>query len=250
MGLKCYLAASLALVSLGGCSAYERLQNIGETPKLTKIENPVTAPGYRPVSMPMPAPEPALFSPNSLWRNGARAFFNDQRARRVGDILTVLVEITDKAELDNATNRTRDNEENASIPQIGGLQTKLKKFLEKRGLDTGLDPFVDATSDSKSEGGGGIDRQEKITTKIAAVVTQVLPNGNMVIEGRQEVRVNFEMRELIVAGVVRPEDITADNTIPITKIAEARVSYGGKGQITDVQQPRYGQQFLDIILPF
>lgn len=247
--LRC-LTLCIVLSSLGGCSAYERLQGIGETPKLTAIENPVTSPGYRPVSMPMPAPEPARFSPNSLWRNGARAFFEDQRARRVGDILTVLVDITDKAELENATNRTRDNNESSSIPYIGGLQTKVQSFLTRNGLDPSLDPFSLANSKSKSDGGGEIDREEKITTKVAAVVVQVLPNGNMVLEGRQEIRVNFEMRELIVAGVVRPEDITAENTIPIAKIAEARVSYGGRGQITDVQQPRYGQQFLDIILPF
>jgi flagellar L-ring protein precursor FlgH len=245
-----FLSALVAVVSLGGCSAFERLQNIGETPKLSAIENPVMQPGYRPVSMPMPAPEPAKFSPNSLWRNGARAFFKDQRAARVGDILTVVVDITDKAELDNATNRNRDNEENASVPKLGGFESKLTKILKKYDLAVDLDDFVRATSDSKSEGDGGIDREETITTRIAAVVTQMLPNGNMVIEGRQEIRVNFEMRELIVAGVVRPEDITAENTIPIAKIAEARVSYGGRGQISDVQQPRYGQQFLDIILPF
>lgn len=250
MSLTRCLILCIALSSLGGCSAYERLQNIGETPKLTKIENPVTTPGYRPVSMPMPAPQPARFNPNSLWRSGARAFFEDQRARRVGDILTVLVDITDKAELENATNRNRDNEENSSIPYIGGWQTKLQKLLRSKGLDDSLDPFALANSDSKSEGGGEIDREEKITTKVAAVVVQVLPNGNMVIEGRQEVRVNFEKRELIVAGVVRPEDITAHNTIPVAKIAEARISYGGKGQISDVQQPRYGQQFLDIVMPF
>ena len=247
--MRCLTASAVALL-LGGCTYFERLQNIGETPKLSKIENPVMQPGYRPVSMPMPAPEPASFNPNSLWRNGARAFFKDQRAARVGDILTVVVDITDKAELENATNRGRDNEENASIPKLGGLQTKVSKFLEKRGLEVDLDDFVRATSDAKSEGDGAIDREETIATRVAAVVTQILPNGNMVIEGRQEVRVNFEMRELIVAGVVRPEDITAENTVPIAKIAEARVSYGGRGQITDVQQPRYGQQFLDIILPF
>jgi len=238
--------------TLGGCSYVDRVKEIGETPKLSAIENPVMQAGYRPVSMPMPIPEKISYSPNSLWRTGARAFFEDQRARRVGDILTVIVEITDKAELDNATNRRRDNEENAGIPKLGGYE--LSKILDRvipgKAGDLDLSNFVSASSDSKSEGGGGIDREEKITTRIAAVVTQVLPNGNMVIEGRQEVRVNYEMRELIVAGVVRPEDITSENTIPIAKIAEARVSYGGKGQISDVQQPRYGQQFLDIVLPF
>jgi len=247
MWFKWFLSAALAGVSLSGCSYAERLTNVGETPKLSAIANPVIQAGYQPVSMPMPMPEKVSYSPNSLWRTGARAFFNDQRARRVGDILTVLIEITDKAEFDNTTERTRDNEESASIPKLGGWEVLLKKILPK---EVDLADFVRAASDSKSKGGGGIDREEKIKTKIAAVITQVLPNGNMVIEGRQEVRVNFEMRELIVAGVVRPEDITSDNTIPISKIAEARVSYGGRGQITDVQQPRYGQQILDILLPF
>ncbi len=259
MRFKLLLVSALAAFSLSGCSYFQRIKDIGETPKLSAIENPVMQPGYRPVSMPMPVPEKVSYSPNSLWRTGARAFFEDQRARRVGDILTVIVEITDKAELDNETKRNRDNEENVGIPKLGGyelsklLDSLLPRAADGRGVNLeGLDlsDFVRASSDSKSEGGGGIDREEKITMKMAAVVTQVLPNGNMVIEGRQEVRVNYEMRELIVAGVIRPEDITSRNTIPISKIAEARVSYGGKGQITDVQQPRYGQQFLDILLPF
>ena len=247
MWFKRSLAVVLALVGLSGCSYVDRIKQIGEEPRLTAIENPVMQPGYRPVSMPMPRPEKASYNPNSLWRNGSRAFFKDQRASRVGDILTVIVEITDKAEIDNSTERTRDNAENVGIAKLGGAEQLLKKILPK---DVDLAEFVKATSDSKSDGEGSIEREEKLTTRIAVVVTQMLPNGNMVIEGRQEIRVNFEMRELIIAGVVRPEDITSENTVPISKIAEARISYGGRGQITDVQQPRYGQQFLDIVLPF
>ncbi len=247
MCFKWFLAAALVIVNLGGCSYVNRLKSVGKTPKLSAIHNPVIQPGYRPVSMPMPVPEKVSYSPNSLWRTGARAFFNDQRARRVGDILTVFVDITDKAEFGNSTERSRDNSENVDISKIGGLETILKRILPK-GVD--LASFVAASSDAKSMGAGSIARNEKLETKIAAVITQVLPNGNMVIEGRQEIRVNFEMRELIVAGVVRPEDITSDNTIAFSKIAEARVSYGGRGQISDVQQPRYGQQLMDVLLPF
>jgi flagellar L-ring protein precursor FlgH len=247
MQFKWFVTAALVTINLGGCSAVDRLKDVGETPKLSAIENPVMQAGYRPVSMPMPVPEKISYSPNSLWRTGARAFFEDQRARRVGDILTVIVEISDKAEIENTTTRNRDNSESANVAKFAGVEEILKAILPK---EVNLNELIAATSKSKSEGGGEIDREENITTKIAAVVTQVLPNGNMAIEGRQEIRVNYEMRELIVAGVVRPEDITSRNTIPISKIAEARVSYGGKGQISDVQQPRYGQQILDILLPF
>lgn len=247
MQFKWFVTAALVTINLGGCSAVDRLKDVGETPKLSAIENPVMQAGYRPVSMPMPVPEKISYSPNSLWRTGARAFFEDQRARRVGDILTVIVEISDKAEIENTTTRNRDNSESANVAKFAGVEEILKAILPK---SVDLNELIAATSNSKSEGGGEIDREEKISTKIAAVVTQVLPNGNMAIEGRQEIRVNFEMRELIVAGVVRPEDITSTNTVPISKIAEARISYGGRGQISDVQQPRYGQQILDILLPF
>ena len=110
--------------------------------------------------------------------------------------------------------------------------------------------ILTADSTASSDGKGSVQRQESLTTNIAAVVTQLLPNGNMVVEGKQEIRVNFEMRELIVAGIVRPEDIQSDNTIDSSKIAQARIAYGGHGQITDVQQPRYGQQVMDVLLPF
>jgi flagellar L-ring protein precursor FlgH len=205
----------------------------------------VVQPGYKPVQMPMPAPQPASYNPNSLWRNGSRAFFKDQRAHQVGDILTVKVKITDQARLENATARSRTNSEDSGVENFFG-----KKKLP---IVTGVaipGRLLTADSESSSEGKGSIDRKEELSTNVAGVVTQLLPNGNLVIEGRQEIRVNFEVRELIVAGVVRPEDIESDNTIDSSKIAQARIAYGGRGQITDVQQPRYGQQVLDVLLPF
>jgi flagellar L-ring protein precursor FlgH len=245
MNRKAPVILPLMLVALAGCSAVDRLKNVGEAPKLSAIENPVAAPGYRPVSLPMPSPVMAYYNPNSLWRTGSRTFFKDQRAQRVGDILTVIVRIADKAEIENTTKRSRSNGD--TLGGTGGLDNKVLRLLP--GV-TDASAAVGVTSNMTSEGAGSVNRSEDLTTSIAAVVTQELPNGNLVIEGRQEVRVNYEIRELIVAGVVRPEDIGAGNTIESSKIAQARISYGGRGQITDVQQPRYGQQVYDILLPF
>ncbi len=229
---------------LPGCTALDRIATLGDQPALTAIENPTSQPGYKPVHMPMPTPQPASYSPNSLWRNGSRAFFKDQRAHQVGDILTVKVKITDKATLENETSRSRKNAEDSGVENWFGKQ---KLPILNSTLPTKL---FTADSAALSEGKGNVDRKEELSTNVAGVVTQLLPNGNLVIEGRQEVRVNFEIRELIVAGIVRPEDIESDNTIDSSKIAQARIAYGGRGQITDVQQPRYGQQALDVLLPF
>lgn len=236
------LLATFAFAS--GCSSIDRLSQIGEQPKLSAVDNPTAAPGYKPVQMPMPKPEVASYNANSLWRNGSRAFFKDQRARQVGDLLTVTVNITDKANIENDTSRSRTSKEDSGITNFIGAQTitQANKILPGRILTT--------DSTSSSEGKGSVDRKEALQTNVAAVVTQVLPNGNLVVEGKQEIRVNYEIRELIVAGVVRPEDIQSDNTIDSTKIAQARIAYGGRGQITDVQQPRYGQQVMDVLLPF
>jgi flagellar L-ring protein precursor FlgH len=239
------ISATIAAGPLGGCSALDRLAQIGEHPPLSAIENPTTQPGYKPVHMPMPTPQPASYSPNSLWRNGSRAFFKDQRAHQVGDILTVTVNLNDKAVIANETQRSRENKEDSGVSDFLGSKTI-------KNPATAILPgrILTADSSASSDGKGSVNRSEALVTNVAAVVTQVLPNGNLVVEGKQEVRVNFEVRELIVAGIVRPEDIQSDNTIDSSKIAEARIAYGGRGQITDVQQPRYSQQALDILLPF
>jgi flagellar L-ring protein precursor FlgH len=242
--LRHAVLASIAASLLSGCAAFDRLVNIGQPPPLSAVDNPTSRAGYKPVQMPMPAVQAASYNPNSLWRNGSRAFFKDQRAHQVGDILTVTVNITDKANIANETQRSRANTEDSGITNFFGKQ---KLPILNSALPTRL---FTADSTASSDGKGSVDRKEALSTNVAGVVTQVLPNGNLVIEGRQEIRVNFEIRELIVAGIVRPEDIQSDNTIDSSKIAQARIAYGGRGQITDVQQPRYGQQVMDVVLPF
>jgi flagellar L-ring protein FlgH len=242
------LLALLAALALGGCAnTIERLSQVGKAPDLSPIENPVAGSGYQPVTLPMPATEPEIYPANSLWRQGARSFFKDQRARTIGDVVTVQVTIADEATLRNETRRTRENSDDLSATAFFGFESKLGEIFPDAVDPTNL---VDLNSELEHGGRGNTARNEEIKLNVAAVVTQVLPNGNFVIQGRQEVRVNFEVRELYVAGVARPVDITPDNQIRHDQIAELRVAYGGRGQITDVQQPRYGAQVLDIILPY
>jgi len=241
-----HVVAALIAGALGACNTADRLSQVGATPALSAIEDPTTQPGYKPVRMPMPDVQPVSYAPNSLWRTGSRAFFKDQRAARLGDILTVKVNVTDKANLANETKRSRTDSESFGLPNALGLENN----AVGKALGVGSTALLSAKSATANDGAGSVQRAETVTTNVAAVVTQVLPNGNLVVEGKQEIRVNFEVRELIVAGVVRPEDIESDNTIDSTKIAQARIAYGGRGQITDVQQPRYGQQIVDILLPF
>jgi flagellar L-ring protein precursor FlgH len=161
----------------------------------------------------------------------------------VGDLLTILVSINDQASISNETDRTRSDAEQAGMTNMLGLETILPKAMNPSSL-------VNTNSTSAADGKGVITRSEAITLKVAAVVTQVLPNHNLVVSGKQEVRVNFDLRELDINGIVRPEDIASDNTLSYEKIAEARISYAGRGQINDVQQPRWGQQLIDILFPF
>ncbi len=236
----------LTIVSVtGGCSAVDRLSQIGEQPKLSEIENPTAKPGYKPVQMPMPKPEAVSYNATSLWRHGSRSFFKDQRAHQIGDLLTVTVNITDQANFANESQRSRKSTEDTGVTSFFG-----SSLLSPAAASVLTGRTLTADSNSSYDGKGSIIRQETLQTNIAAVVTQLLPNGNLVVEGKQEVRVNYEKRELIVAGIVRPEDIQSDNTIDSSKIAQARIAYGGHGQITDVQQPRYGSQVMDVLLPF
>ena len=236
----------LLLTCLGGCGALTRLSEIGRPPSMTPSSDPTADENYRPVSLPMPRARFAPAEANSLWRSGSRAFFKDQRAAAVGDIVTILVNITDNADLSTKSDRGRTGSETEGIPNLFGLETAIPRIA--KGVTASQ--LVSANSNATSTGTGSIKRNELITLRLAGVITQSLPNGNLAVAARQEVRVNSELRELQVSGVIRPQDIASDNTVHHDRMAEARISYGGRGQISDVQQPRYGQQLLDILLPF
>ena len=239
--------AVLACVLLSGCGTLSRLSEVGRNPEMTPSGDPTAEAGYRPLSMPMPRAQYAPAEANSLWRSGSRAFFKDQRAAQVGDIVTVLVNITDNADLSNKSDQTRAGAENMGIPNFLGLETNIA-----RNLPRAVNPakLIATNSSNTSNGAASIKRNETVTLRLAGIITQLLPNGNLAVAARQEVRVNAELRELQVSGVIRPQDIGSDNTVRHDRLAEARISYGGRGQITDVQRPRYGQQLLDILLPF
>ncbi len=237
----------LACTMLGGCSTVDRISKVGEAPEMTKIANPMTSPEYQPVSLPMPSNKMVKPQKNSLWQSNRTTFFEDQRANDIGDIITVLIDIADEATLENETERTRTGGENAALDSFLGLEQSLNRLLPEAVNNASL---ADFDSNSTHTGTGTIEREDEIKLRMAALITQLLPNGNMVIHGKQEVLVNFEKRVLRIDGVIRPEDISVDNTVSYDQIAEARIVYGGEGQITDVQQPRYGQQIYDIIFPF
>jgi flagellar L-ring protein FlgH len=232
----------LALL-LSGCGALTRLSEVGRPPAMTPSADPTKDPDWRPLTMPMPARQPGPSEPNALWRSGSRAFLKDQRAAQVGDVITITVNINDTATLNNVTSTTRASGESAGMPNFFGLETMLPKAVTASSL-------LSLSSGNNNTGTGQIKRNEAVTLSIGGVVTQVLPNGNLVVAARQEMRINGELRELRVTGVVRPQDITSENTVQSNQIAEARIEYGGRGQLTDIQSPRWGQQVMDILLPF
>ena len=242
------VAAIIVLMSsLSACNLFTRLSQVGDGPKTTEIVNPTKRPDYQPVSMPMPAPKQAHINPNSLWRNGARAFFKDNRANEVGDILTVSIAISDDASINNKTERTRDDTEDGNLTNLFGFEAGLSKIVSSNVVNTST---VSLDTDHTTKGEGKIARDESVNLTVAAVITQILPNGNLVINGRQETLVNHELRELNITGIIRREDISSSNTIDHTKIAEMRVTYGGRGNVSELQSPRWGMQVLDILSPF
>lgn len=235
------LVLFLSLVACG------RGDHIGKTPSFS---NPVEGSEHTAMvarSLPIRSEPRAPQDQASLWSGRRGSLLGDRRAMQRGDILTVVVEIDERAEISNATARSRGGSETLGIPQLAGIPQRLDEQLPDGASSSEL---VSINSNSTSSGDGSVRRNEKLTLRVAATVLDVLPNGVLSISGSQELRVNFELRELLVSGYVRPADISRQNEITYDKIASARISYGGRGQITDVQQPRIGQQVLDAVLPF
>ncbi len=234
------LATILMSPLLGGCT--QALEEVGRDPLLTPVGSGLVPDRVSHLDLPNNAV--ARHAHNSAWRDSAADLFRDSRAMQVGDVVTVKVQIKDKASLDNTLNRSRDSKAglNGSLGYDIGFGGPVEKGSVK------ADGSLGRTTSTDSK--GAIVRSESIDLLVAAVVSEVLSNGNLVISGTQEVRVNSEVRVLDVAGVIRPRDISADNTISYDKIAEARVSYGGRGRVTEIQQPAYGHQVLDILAPF
>lgn len=228
-------------------SACDRFAHVGRAPDFKPVEG--TPPHSAMYALPLPdvAERQRPIDQSSLWSSGKKSLLGDRRAQNRGDILTVVIEIDDQAEISNATDRNRSATESTSVPNFLGLPQRIDRKLPQ---GASLANAIDTTSDSTYSGDGSVKRNEKLTLRVAVTVVEDLPNGVLRIEGSQEVRVNFELRELLVDGYVRPQDISRQNEITYDKIAGARISYGGRGQITDVQQPRYGQQITDILSPF
>ena len=241
------MVAAMSLVA--GC--VPRFDHFGRAPEISapggqrpEIEPPVP---QRVALAPPPPPPSDVGRTASLWQSGPRSLFGDRRARAIGDIMTVVIEIQDEAEITNTTSRSRTGSDEVTVGAFFGLTGIADTLLPGGNV---LNPGVEAEGSSTSNGNGQITREETITLRLAATVLSVLPNGHLQIRGSQEVRVNHELRDLQIAGIVRPEDISRKNVITYDKIADARISYGGRGQISDFQQPRYGQQIVDLISPF
>jgi flagellar L-ring protein precursor FlgH len=232
------------LLAVAACG---RLENVGKAPGLSQATGNEEYMAMMSPGLPERVDRNRPGDEASLWAAGHQSLLGDRRAEKKGDIMTVVIDIDDSAQISDTSQRSRSGSERMGIASLFGLPENAAKTMPG---GASLNPGVDISSTGSHQGTGSVKRNEKVTLRIAATVLNVLPNGVLEISGTQEVRVNFELRELTITGFVRPDDISRQNEVTYDKIASARISYGGRGQITDVQQPRYGQQVADIVLPF
>jgi flagellar L-ring protein precursor FlgH len=234
----------LALILVPAC---KKLDEVGYAPDFTPPGQTAESAAMYAIPLPRDVQPLSATDRSSLWTAGDAALLGDRRAARRGDILTVVIEIDDQAQINNQSARGRGSDQTMSMPSIFGITERIEAQMPE---GSSLEPGFETSSSSSFNGTGSVSRAEKLTLRVAATVVEELPNGVVRIEGRQEVRVNFELRELLVTGYIRPADISRQNEVTYDKIAGAQISYGGRGQISEVQQPRYGDQIAEILLPF
>lgn len=240
MKVNALTAAISAALLLSACTTAQR-------PKFSSMDESLNEKANIPlVSTPIIIPEPPKSAAGSLWQPGNKHFFKDSRASRVGDMVTVMVEESAEAESEANTETTKTHDSSADVDNVGNLEG----LLRSRSIINAASNLLDTDSNRTFTGEGSTDRKDTLTGNVAAVVTQVLPNGYLVIQGKREIVINYELQEMQIQGIIRPEDITAANTIASNKIAEARIFYAGKGIVDDTQAPQYGVRFIDKIMPF
>jgi flagellar L-ring protein FlgH len=228
-------------------AACQPLTTVGRAPEFAPLEPRLEHAALYNVPLPATTERFAPAASASLWSASQRSLLGDRRANQPGDILTVVIEINDSAQISNSTQRGRTGSQSMGVPQLFGVPQIAERYLPD---GASLANAVQMQSASAFQGSGSVTRNERVALRVATTVIERLPNGVMRIEGSQEVRINNELRDLVVTGFIRPEDISRRNEITYDRIAGARISYGGRGQITQVQQPRYGQQISEILLPF
>jgi flagellar L-ring protein precursor FlgH len=254
------LTLTLLGLLLSGCrSTFERLSYLDEPPPLSRIKDPTTIPGYEPVSMPMPEPiMTQADSKNSLWQTGSKAFFKDQRAGKVGDILTVNVDVKNEQSFELSPDIDRASKVNSNLTNLLGWQRRLPVETKMDILNnkvnnenkTLLPNLANLENKSTLKTTGKYNVKDNMKFTIASHVTQILPNGTMVIEGRQELGLSNEVREIHITGIIRREDLDSTNSIALPKIAQLRISYRGRGELTDMANAPIGHQIVNKVLPF
>jgi flagellar L-ring protein precursor FlgH len=246
---KMYALSFGACLLLNGCLA-EKMSEIGDGPKISQIQNPTMAKGYAPVSMPMPAPTQPEHHINSLWQIGSKAFFKDQRAGRIGDIVTVSVLIDNKESTNFTPSMSKETKNDRSIVNFLGLEHQVKRILPHKFSSNLPEKWINATSKPSHTGNGKYNLEDKMKFTISATIIQIMPNGNLVIQGHTEFKLMNEVREVELRGIVRRSDIQSNNSISSDKIAELRIVYAGRGDITDVANKPWGVQAVEKIMPF
>lgn len=242
----------VCLLLLSGCRWSEQLSSIGEPPPITHIQDPTRNPGFVPVSMPLPPAKDTQRFSNSLWEPGSRAFFKDQRASRVGDIVTAIVDISQNQAMQMSPNISRETKGSLTVNSLLGVENLGKRWFHNgAGTPPENNPtWMDYNNKPSLSAQAQYNVQDNLKFKVACYVVQMLPNGNMVVQGRQEIRLINELREITIMGIVRREDISSSNTVHSNKIAEMRISYGGRGELSDMQSFPIGQQIVNKISPF